>query len=190
MPAVRGVVADMDEMNQGNALEAQAGKAPDPRQVELFNVVTGRTMEALAQDPDGLDVALKADPVAGAVEYGVKALWTVADAADKAGKPIPFEVMVASGMQVIKVLGGIANEKGYLADEDLEGFLVQAFQKAIGKYAQLDAQAGKMKPQDLQMMSKLMGGQHAEPDPDQQGGPSDADMDNRKGALAAAAGGL
>ena len=73
--------------------------------------------------------------------------------------------MVASGMQLIKVLGSIANEKGYLADEDLEGFLVQAFQKAIGKYAQLDAQAGKMKPQDLAMMNKLMGGQHAESDP-------------------------
>lgn len=181
----------MDDMNEGGALaNAGEGKAPDEHDTEMFNLVTGRAMEALSKDPRGLDAALKADPVEAAVSYGVKALWTVADAAEQAGSPISFEVMVASGMQLIKVLGGIANEKGYLADEDLEGFLVQAFQKAIGKYAQLDAQAGKMKPQDLAMMNKLMGGQHAESDPDQQGGPSDADMDNRKGALAAAAGGL
>lgn len=200
---------DMPQDQQG-ALPQQA-ETPDSSHQELFQLVAGRTLDALAQDGRGLDAALKADPVHGAVEYGVNALWTVEDAAQKAGQRIPMEVMLGAGMQVVKVLAGIANEKGYLQDQDIPGFLVQAFQQAVGKYVQMDASAGKITPEDMAKVKQLMGGQGAdpneagedpneeatespdqeqgemdEPDADQQGGPSDNDQDNAMGALAMA----
>ena len=67
---------------------------PDEHDTEMFNLVTGRAMEALSKDPRGLDAALKADPVEAAVSYGVKALWTVADAAEQAGS---FDLLRGDG---------------------------------------------------------------------------------------------
>lgn len=146
----------------GQAPEQAGSPGPTeatPEHREAFSLVVGRTMEALAQDPRGLDAALKADPVAGAVQFGTSALWTVVDAADQAGRPMPFEVIVAAGIQTIKALGAIANEKGYLPDESIEGFLVQAYQQAIGKFAKLDADAGKLTDESMAQLKQFFDAQ-------------------------------
>ena len=142
-----------------NETDVAGPDQPTAQHTELFDLVVGRTLEALSQDGEGLDSALKASPIKGAVEYGVAALHTVAGAADKAGKPIPFEVLIGAGMQTIKVLAGIANDKGYLADEDIEGFLKEAFQQSLGNYAQMDMQTGKLDQKTLAQVQQAMGGQ-------------------------------
>jgi hypothetical protein len=156
----------MDEP-KGGALPAQqqdqAAPEPTPEAREAFDVVVGRTLEALAQDPEGLDAALKADPVAGAVAYGTKALHGIAAAADEAGSPIPFEILSGAGMQVIKVMGGIANDKGYLPDEQIEVFLKEAFQQSLAKYTAMDMQAGKIDQRTVEQVRQVMGGQAPQP---------------------------
>lgn len=147
----------MDEP-QG-ALAAQQQEAePTEGAREAFDVVVGRTLEALAQDPEGLDAALKADPVAGAVAYGTKALHGIAASADEAGQPIPFEILSGAGMQVIKVMAGIANDKGYLPDEQIDVFLKEAFQQSLAKYSAMDMQAGKIDKKTLEQVRQTMEG--------------------------------
>jgi hypothetical protein len=116
---------------------------------ELFDLVVGRTMKALSQNADDLDTALKADPIRATVEFGTSALRTVAMGAGDAGSPISFDILAQAGMQVIKELAGIANEKGYLADEEIETFLKECFQQSLSKYTKMDAADGTLKQEDL-----------------------------------------
>jgi hypothetical protein len=145
----------MDPNPKSGALQAAAqapqggSRKPTSQEKELFDLLVGRSLGALAQDAQGLDAALKSDPITGAVEYGTRALREVAGAAEDAGKPVPFEVLLGAGQQVIKEIAAIANEKGYVADEELETFLKEVFQQSIAKYAQLDVKEGKMRKQDL-----------------------------------------
>lgn len=179
-------------MDETSALEAGGEpQAIDPKLQEAFKVLAGRVMEALAQDPQGLDAALKADPVSGAVEYGSAALWHMVDAAEKAGRPMPFEVIAAAGMYVLKELGEIALQKGYLQDGDAESFLQQAFQQAIARYAQHDAKEGKLSEEDMALFEQAGApsdgamDEGPEPDADEAMGVEDNDEDERGGALAA-----
>lgn len=165
MQPMRGALAQPSPQDNSEGAEGQ----PTEQHTELFDLVVGRTLEALSQDGEGLDSALKANPIRGAVEYGVAALHTVTGAAEKAGSPIPFEVLIGAGMQTIKVLAGIANDKGYLADEDIEGFLKEAFQQSLGKYAQMDMQAGKLDQKALEQMKQIMGESQPEQGDPQQG---------------------
>jgi hypothetical protein len=135
---------------------AQGGQL-DPKVVELFNLVVARTMQALTKVAPGLDAALKADPVQGAVKFGVQALRTVVMAAQKAGKSIPFEVVLNAGMQVIKEIAGIANDKGYLPDNQIETFLKEVLQQSIAQYAQLDAKDGVLSQGQLAQLQQRMG---------------------------------
>ena len=124
---------------------------------ELFDLVVGRTMKALSESAQDLDVALKADPVQAAVEFGTSALRTVAMGAGDAGKPISFDILAQAGMQVIKELAGIANDKGYLPDEEIETFLKEAFQQSLSKYTKMDAADGTLKQEDLAKVKGLAG---------------------------------
>lgn len=119
----------------------------DPSLSEGFQLVVARVRQALAKVGESLDSALKADPYHGAIEFGVRALRSVVGAAEKAGKPIPFEVMLAAGVQVVKDLASIANEKGYLDDSEIETFLKEVLQQAMQQFIQLDADEGKMSPE-------------------------------------------
>ncbi len=168
----------MDEMDIAaeERMPEEADQEPTAEQRELFELAVGRTLEALAQDPDGLDSALKADPVSGAVNYGTKALHVIAESAEEAGSPLPLEVLIGAGMQVIKVIGGIAEQKGYLAEEAMETYLKEAFQRSLAKWTQMDMQAGKIDRETMTQVQRVMGGP---PEPSAPSGP---------GALAAAGG--
>lgn len=131
------------------------GKQPTPQQRELFDLVVGRALRALAEDGAGLNAALKADPVQATVQFGTRALRAVAKSADDAGKPIPFEILLQAGIQMIKEIGAIANEKGYLPNEQIKTFLKESFQQSIAQYAKLDAEAGELDPS---MLHKFSGG--------------------------------
>lgn len=171
-------------MNEEQGALAAAGEEQDPMAEEateqqpepteddraMFGLVVGRATELLSKDPEGLDAALKADPVRATVSYGTKALYAVAGAAEESGRPVSFEVLIQAGMQVIKVLGAIANEKGYLADEEIEVFLKEAFQQSISKYTQMDMEAGRIDQKTMdQVGSMLQGGQPEQPMPEQPG---------------------
>lgn len=131
---------------------ASAGSAGAGQQKALFDLVVGRALDALSRDGPGLDAALRADPVKATVAYGTQALRTVAQAAQDAGKPIPFDVLVQCGMQVVKELGAVANDKGYLPDEQIPVFLKEAFQQSMAKWAQADVQDGSLDPKMLQQI--------------------------------------
>lgn len=140
-----------DAEGPGEDGEARRGGA-SPEQKQLFDLVVGRTLDALSRDGQGLDAALRADPVKATVAYGTQALRTVAQSAQDAGKPIPFDVLVQSGMQVVKELGAVANDKGYLPDEQIPVFLKEAFQQSMAKWAQSDVQDGALDPKMLQQI--------------------------------------
>ncbi len=140
--------ADMEA--QEGAAEGGEGKTYSKEDRELFDLVVGRTLNALAKIGEDLDVAMQSDPIKATVEFGTSALRTVAMGADDAGKPISFDIMIQAGMQVIKELGGIANDKGYLPDEGIETFLKEAFQQSLSKYTKMDADDGMIDPKDLE----------------------------------------
>jgi len=166
-----------------DAAKGGPGSPDDPRGKEVFDLVVARTLDAVSKQSQDLDTALKADPLKATVGFGTAALHAVAQAADDAGKPIPFEILIQAGMQVIKVLGSVALEKGYLPEDQIEVFLKEALQQSLAKYTQLDQQAGKIKPEEMQQMQQKlgeMGGAPAAPQP----GPSPAPPPGGPGALA------
>lgn len=124
---------------------------------ELFDLVVGRTMKALSQNAQDLDAAMKADPIQATVEFGTSALRTVAMGAGDAGQQISFDILAQAGMQVIKELAGIANDKGYLADEEIETFLKECFQQSLSKYTKMDAADGTLKQEDLAKVKGFAG---------------------------------
>lgn len=162
--------------------QAEGGKeeAYTPQEKELFDLVVARTLSALSANAKDLDTALKADPIRAAVMLGTSALRTVAKGAEDAGKPVPFEILVQAGMQVIKHLGDIANQKGYLPDDQIDVFLKEAFQQSLSQYAKMDIKDGEMKPEDLQKLSKFA-------NPMEKGAAAAGAVDQAKGALPAAA---
>jgi hypothetical protein len=142
---------------QEGAAEGGEEKTYTKEDRELFDLVVGRTMKALSTNAQDLDTALKADPIQAAVEFGTSALRTVAQGAGDAGKPISFDILAQAGMQVIKELAGIANDKGYLPDEEIETFLKEAFQQSLSKYTKMDADDGTLKKEDLAKVKGLAG---------------------------------
>jgi hypothetical protein len=148
---------------------------------ELFDLVVGRTMKALSTNAQDLDTALKADPIKATVEFGTSALRTVAMGAGDAGQEISFDILAQAGMQVIKELAGIANDKGYLADEEIETFLKECFQQSLSKYTKMDADDGTLKKEDL---DKVKG--FARPGEEAQAAGSAVGQAKDRGALAMA----
>lgn len=157
---------DADEM--GAAPEGaddggtEEGAAPgqarlDPRLLELVQLVVARTRDALAASPSELDTALKADPVQAAVQFGTRALRGVATAAEQAGKPLSFEVLVNAGLVVIQDIASIAVEKGYMAEGEIETFLKEVFQQSIAAYARMDLDDGKIDQKDVAALTGSMG---------------------------------
>ncbi|MBI5270698.1 MAG: hypothetical protein HY856_13585 [Burkholderiales bacterium] len=146
---------------------AQPGKGvdpKDPRAIELTQLVVARTLDALSKVGKELDTAMRADPIAAAVQFGTTSLRTVVMAAMRARRNIPFEVVMAAGMEVIKHLASIANEKGYLPDEQIETFLKEVLQQSMAQYAKLDMQDGMLKPGEVDAMSQKLGlGKPAQP---------------------------
>lgn len=142
--------AQEGEAEGGEDMEGGEGKTYTKEDRELFDLVVGRTLGALAKNGEDLDRAMRADPIRAAVEFGTSALRTVAMGASDAGKPISFEILIQAGMQVIKELAGIANDKGYLPDEGIETFLKEAFQQSLSKYTKMDADDGMIDPKDLE----------------------------------------
>lgn len=177
-----------------DATQGGAGSPDDPKAKELFDLAVARALDVLSKQGDALDAALRADPVKATVGFGTAAVHTISMAADDAGKPIPFQILVQVGMQVIKVLGSIANEKGYLPEDQVEVFLKEAFQQSLAKYAQLDVQAGKMTQQQVQQVQQKLrvqqGGQTDQMAPDGGQPPPAAPMQppGGQGALAQAGG--
>jgi len=129
----------------------------DPRVKDLFNLLVARTMDALTKVAPQLDSSLKADPVQAAVQFGTRALRSVVMAAMRAGKNIPFEIVVNAGMQVIKELAGIANDKGYLPDEQIATFLKEVFQQSLAQYTKLDMADGMLNQSEVQAITQQMG---------------------------------
>ncbi len=160
--------------------DAEEPEANSPQDKELFDLVVARTLEALTSNAQDLDTALKADPIQATVMMGTSALRTVAKAADDAGKPIKFEVLIQAGMQVIKELGGIANEKGYLPDDQIDVFLKESFQQSLSQYAKMDIEDGDLAPEDLKKLSQFA-------NPMEKGAAAAGAVDQVKGALPAAA---
>lgn len=142
----------MDEM------QTAGPAAATPEMQELFDLAVGRVLETLAKGGEDLDRALKADPISATVEFGTDAVHMIAMSAEAAGSPIPFEILIQVGIQTIKELGSIANDKGYLPDEEIEVFLKEAFQQSLAKYTKLDLQAGKITPEELQTDQAKLGG--------------------------------
>lgn len=139
-----------------DAAQGGPGSPDDPKARELFDLAVARTLEAISQQSDVLDTALKADPVKAAVGFGTSSLHAVAQSADDAGKTIPFQILIQVAVQVIKVIGSIALEKGYLAEEAIEPFLKEAFQQSLAKYLQLDMQAGKISQEQVSMVQNKL----------------------------------
>ena len=132
--------------------------AVDPRLLELVQLVVARTRDALAASASELDTALKADPVQAAIEFGVRALRGVASAAEEAGKPLSFEVVINAGVVVIQDIASIAVEKGYLQEAGIETFLKEVFQQSVAAYARLDMDDGKIGQEDMAAITGGMGG--------------------------------
>lgn len=154
----RGALPAAGDEPEGADEERTEAAEPTAEQKELFDLVVGRTLDALSQDADGLDSALKADPVQGTVGYGTKALRAIAQSAKDAGKPIPFDVLIGAGMQVIKEIGAIAQEKGYLPDEAVAPFLKESFQQSLVAYAKMDMADGSITPDMLKQVQGAVGG--------------------------------
>lgn len=140
---------DSDDMPSAEGL--------DPRLLELVQLVVARTREALVASAGELDTALKADPVQAGVEFGVRALRAVVGAAEEAGKPLSFEVVINAGIVVIQDIASIAVEKGYLADGEIETFLKEVFQQSIAAYARMDMDEGKLTKEQMAAVTGGMG---------------------------------
>lgn len=149
---------EMEAGEPGEAMEGGAQQDIDPRLVELSQLVVARVRQALEKTAPELQTALKADPVQAAVEFGTRSLRAVAMAAEQAGKALPFEAILVAGMQTIKDIGEIANELGYLPDEQIETFLKESFQQSIAAYARMDMDEGLIDDQSLQAIQQKLGG--------------------------------
>lgn len=136
---------------------ADSGAKPvDPKMLELVQLVAARAQQALAKSASELDSALKADPVQAAVEFGANALRGVVQAAEQAGKTLPFEVVINAGVALIQVIATIASEKGYLPDDQIETFLKEVFQQSVSAYAKMDVDDGLIGEQDQQAVQSAM----------------------------------
>lgn len=156
-----GALAAQDDQDAGmeGVAPPAAGQAElDPRLLELVQLVVARTREALAGVASELDSSLKADPVQGAVEIGTRALRGVANAAEEAGKPLSFEVVINAGLVVIQDIAAIAVEKGYLDEQGIEVFLKEVFQQSVAAYARMDMDDGKIGEQELAAITGRMEG--------------------------------
>lgn len=147
---------EQENKGQGQGEEGGSESRVNPQMVEAVQLVAARAQDALASMARDLDAALKADPVRAAVEFGVRALRGVVGAAEQAGKQLPFEVVLNAGIVVIQVIADIANQKGYLADDDIEPFLKEVFQQSVAAYAKLDARDGKLGQKDMQAVQAAM----------------------------------
>lgn len=147
----------MEAGEPGEAAEGQGGQQVDPRMMELFQLTVGRVREGLAAVAQNLDAALKADPLEATIKFGTEVLRKVVMAASKAGKQIPFEVIMATGMQTIKDLAGIAVEKGYMDEGQLESFMKEAFQRSLTRYTQLDMADGLIDQSQVSQLQQKMG---------------------------------
>lgn len=157
-------------MNEGalaQAASAPAAPAPtpkdpsagiDPQMLEAAQLMVARCRTALANDAEGVDAAMQADPIQAAVVNGVRVVRGMAKAADKAGRSMPFDVLMATGMQIIKDLAGIALEKGYLAEEDLPTFLKEVTQQSLRQYIAADLEDGTMTDDEFESVQAKLGG--------------------------------
>lgn len=145
-----------DDRQAGAVPQAATDGGVDQQMVEAVQLVAARAQEVLAQSAQDLDAALSANPVKAAVEFGVRALRGVAGAAEQAGRQLPFAVLLNAGLVIIQVIADIANQKGYLGDEDIEPFLKEVFQQSVTAYAKLDARDGKLQPKDMQAVQAAM----------------------------------
>jgi len=160
--ATEGPDAEAQEEAQEPQDEAGGQGKPNPQQVELFQLVTSRVLDALTKVGKDLDAALKADPFTAAVHFGTNALRQVIMAAEQAGKQIPFEVVFAAGLQTIKEIGEIASQKGYLQDEQIPVFLKEVLQQSLQQYTQMDVKDGRISPEQRSQLDAKMGSQQGQ----------------------------
>lgn len=144
--------------DQGQGANGFAQGAPDPELMDLYERTVDYTRNMLAEGSKEILAAMKADPVSAAVQFGVRALRAVAQAAGKAGRPLPPEVVLAAGVQVIKDLAAAAESNGLLPEGQEEVFLKEAVQQAVALFAQLDQEEGLIKPEDMQKLQGMGGG--------------------------------
>lgn len=139
--------------------EPPAGGQADPGKQGLFEVTLAHVMNVLTQNAEVLDKALQQDPIGAAVNMGTSAVRSVVEGATKAtGKQIPFDVVLAVGVTLIKKLADVANQKGYLPDDQIEGFLKEAFQQSIHKWMGMDEKGGKMTSGQVSQVQRKLGG--------------------------------
>jgi hypothetical protein len=146
-----------DQAEEGQEEGQQPGDPKDPQAQQLFQLAVSRVLEALGKDGRGLDAAMKADPIRASVQYGTAAVRTVAQSAQDAGKPIPFDILIQVGMQTVKELAAVALQKSYIQESQVEVFLKEVFQQSLAKYAQSDIQDGSITPQMAQQVSQKLG---------------------------------
>lgn len=157
--AAEGEGPDGSGDSPGEGALAQAGGRPDAAKQGLFETTLAHVMQALTSNSQALDQALQRDPIAAAVNMGTSAVRSVAQGASQAtGKDIPFDVILAVGVTLIKKLADIANQKGYLPDEQIETFLKEAFQQSIHKWMGLDERDGKMSAGQVSQVQRKLGG--------------------------------
>lgn len=138
--------------------ETAAGGA-DPGKQGLFETTLAHVLDVVTQNAEVLDKALQQDPIAATVNIGTSAVRSVIEGATQAtGKQIPFDVVLAVGVTLIKKLADIANQKGYLPDEQIETFLKEAFQQSIHKWMGLDEKGGKMTAGQVNQVQRKLGG--------------------------------
>ena len=147
----------------------QAGGVNDEQRAELVQLTASRVLQALTQIGRELDTSMKADPIGGAVEMGTRALRQVAMAAQRAGKPLPLEILVAAGILTIRDMASMAQDKGYIGatDADAETFLKEVWQQSMQAYARMDAADGLIDPKQAQQVASQAGAAPA-PGPAQQ----------------------
>jgi len=132
--------------------EAQMGMptgAPDPAMMELFSTTVDYTRQMLAEGAEEVLAAMRVDPVAAAVKFGVRALRTVVQSAEEAGSPLPPEVVLAAGVQTIKDLGAVAEANDLLSEDQDDVFIKEAMQQAIAEFAQLDSDEGLIGEEEM-----------------------------------------
>lgn len=154
-----GSESEPGEPGEGGQGAATMGQPEiDPRMLDLAQLVASRALDALAKVGGEFRSALKADPVQASVEFGTHALRQVAQAATEAGKPLPFEVVMAAGMMVIKEMAAIAVEAGLLPEEQIETFLKEVLQQSIATYARLDRQDGLINDEHASALTQAVDG--------------------------------
>lgn len=136
-------------MPAGDGAETRADASPgDPKLQQLYELTMARVLEVLTAQKRELLAAMQGDPVAAAVKFGTEAVRQVSDAAERARGPLPWQVVIATGVQTVKYLAQIASDRGLLPDERIEAFLKEVFQRSVGEFASADAKAGKGQPPD------------------------------------------